>query len=232
MPLSIETRPNDASSPRGDQTRQRLLQAAVDIFGRQSFDSTTTRQLADAAGVNLSAIPYYFGGKQGLYNAVAEEIAEYLEQHSRPLIGTVREILDRKSRPERAQLLDALHGFMADFTRVLVGDAVKPTQISFIIHEQLKPSSAFERIYGAAMQPLHMALGELVARLVGADSAQDQRAVLISHTLIGQALGFIVARSTLLRRLERQELDAEIRSRIVVTVADMSVASLTALAEN
>lgn len=56
---------------RGDVTREKLLSASVDVFGRYGFDGATTRMLADAAGVNLQAIPYYFGGKEGLYIATA-----------------------------------------------------------------------------------------------------------------------------------------------------------------
>src|SRR5690606_6633816 len=66
----------EAQEPaRGDLTRQKLLQAAIEVFGIQGFDGTTTRALARAAGVNLQAIPYYFGGKEKLYLAVAEHIA-------------------------------------------------------------------------------------------------------------------------------------------------------------
>ncbi len=51
-------------------TRLRMLHAALDLFGRHGFDATTTRMLTQAAGVNLGAIPYHFGSKEGLVAAL------------------------------------------------------------------------------------------------------------------------------------------------------------------
>jgi len=227
MPRPSEQRPNDAATPRGDQTRQRLLQAAVDIFGRQSFDSTTTRHLADAAGVNLSAIPYYFGGKQGLYLAVAEEIARRLHQRLQPLVDETREMLAQTPPPNREQVLAQLRRFIETFSRTLVGDSVRPAQISFIVHEQLKPTDAFDLIYRQAMHPVHGTLGLLIARLLDLPAEEDS-VILHTHAIIGQTLGFVMTRSTLLRRLGREELDNETREHIVKTVTRMSVAAFTA----
>jgi len=217
---------DDALSPRGDQTRQRLLVAAMDIFGKQSYDSTSTRNLADAAGVNLSAIPYYFGGKQGLYLAVAEEIARRLHLRLRPLVDETRKMLAQTPPPNREQVLAQLRRFIETFSRTLVGDSVKPAQISFIVHEQLKPTDAFDLIYRQAMHPVHGTLGQLIARLLDLPAEEDS-VILHTHAIIGQTLGFVMTRSTLLRRLGREELDSETREHIVETVTQMSVAAFT-----
>src|SRR3546814_4183421 len=71
----------NARPDRGDTTRQKLLRASIDVFGRHGFDGATTRTLADAAGVNLQAISYHFGGKDGLYVAAAEHIAAMIAGH-------------------------------------------------------------------------------------------------------------------------------------------------------
>src|SRR3546814_8615422 len=63
---------------RGEETRQRLLDAAIDVFGRCGYEGASTRALAGAAGANLAAIPYHFGGKEGLYLAAATHIAEQI----------------------------------------------------------------------------------------------------------------------------------------------------------
>ncbi len=54
--------------------RQRLIDAGLEIFGTYNLEGATTRQLAEHAGVNQAAIPYYFGGKEGLYFAVIEHL--------------------------------------------------------------------------------------------------------------------------------------------------------------
>ena len=53
----------------GAESRQRLLHAALALFAEKGFAKTSTREIAQAAGVNIAAISYYFGDKAGLYRA-------------------------------------------------------------------------------------------------------------------------------------------------------------------
>ena len=53
-----------------DPARARLVRAGLRLFAQQGFAATTTRELAQAAGVNVASISYYFGDKAGLYRAV------------------------------------------------------------------------------------------------------------------------------------------------------------------
>src|SRR5262245_57735090 len=57
-----------------DDSRNRLLAAAKKLFAVRGFDGVSVRDVVAAAGVNVSLVSYYFGGKQGLYEAC---IAEY-----------------------------------------------------------------------------------------------------------------------------------------------------------
>lgn len=50
-------------------TKEKLLAHAIEIFSLKGFDGTTVKDLAEAAGVNVSLISYHFGGKEALYNA-------------------------------------------------------------------------------------------------------------------------------------------------------------------
>lgn len=53
-----------------DGARERLMEAAAQLFALRGFEVTTVRDIVNAAGTNLNAINYYFGGKRGLYQAV------------------------------------------------------------------------------------------------------------------------------------------------------------------
>ena len=55
---------DDAASP---PVRERLIRAAMDCFLNDEYHEVTTRQIAAAAGANVSMIRYYFGNKEGLY---------------------------------------------------------------------------------------------------------------------------------------------------------------------
>lgn len=57
--------PKDPEAPRA-----RILDAATRLFAEKGFDGASTREMADAAGVNQAMIHYYFGNKQNLYKRV------------------------------------------------------------------------------------------------------------------------------------------------------------------
>ena len=65
------TRRRDATA-----TRRALLQAARRRFAGQGYASTTVRQVADDAGVNVSLISRYFSSKEGLFEACLRSAAE------------------------------------------------------------------------------------------------------------------------------------------------------------
>src|SRR5579871_1236893 len=51
-----------------DETRSRLLDAALAIFAETGFDGASVRQICDRAGVrNIGAINYHFQSKERLY---------------------------------------------------------------------------------------------------------------------------------------------------------------------
>lgn len=50
--------------------RDNLIATAIPLFAAKGLNGVSVRELASAAGVNLSMISYYFGGKEGLYSAV------------------------------------------------------------------------------------------------------------------------------------------------------------------
>jgi AcrR family transcriptional regulator len=63
----------DAASAyvRGTETRARLIEAGLALFGSRGFDGASTRDIAAAAGLNAPSLQYYFDSKEGLYLACA-----------------------------------------------------------------------------------------------------------------------------------------------------------------
>jgi AcrR family transcriptional regulator len=54
--------------------RERLLQAARELFLRYGYRAVSSRQIGAAAGVNFAMIRYYFGGKPGLYREILQGV--------------------------------------------------------------------------------------------------------------------------------------------------------------
>lgn len=63
-----ENRPN---------TKEHLLQIAGELFALHGFESVSTRMIAEAADVKLSAIHYHYGSKDKLYLAALTHAVEY-----------------------------------------------------------------------------------------------------------------------------------------------------------
>jgi TetR/AcrR family transcriptional regulator len=69
------------SQDESQDTRQRLIHAARKLMAAGGFDGTSIRALTEEAGANLGAVTYHFGSKEGLYNAVLDEVvAPFREQ--------------------------------------------------------------------------------------------------------------------------------------------------------
>lgn len=186
--------------PRAADTRNRLIAAGLELFGRYGFDGVTTRQLADAAQVNQAAIPYHFGGKEGVYRAVADHIAHAASLRFEPMLAKVRRRL--RASPARRDLEALLIDFAADLARIIYAPEYGNAWFSFASREQFHPSAAFDRLYETSSGPLHELVEDILGRLSGADPKAPAN-VLLAHAFLGQIVGFANGRATLNRRLGR-----------------------------
>ncbi len=61
-------------------SRDRIFNAAISLFAQKGYSAVGVRELATEAGVNISMISYYFGGKIGLLKDIIEQFYnEYSE---------------------------------------------------------------------------------------------------------------------------------------------------------
>ncbi len=70
------TVPTRTQAERADQTRSRILEAAIREFSENGLAGARTEQIAEAAGVNKALLYYYFSGKEALYDAALEAVAQ------------------------------------------------------------------------------------------------------------------------------------------------------------
>jgi AcrR family transcriptional regulator len=185
--------------PRGEESRQRIVVSALEVFGRYGFDGASTRLLAREAKVNLAAIAYYFGGKEGLYRAVAEHVASQISERQAPVLERVEAALSDPSL-DRERALALLLQLLDAFAAMIIASNGADRWARFIIREQMDPTPAFDILYGAVMRRVHGACAALVARLLDQDP-EDPDTLIRTSTIIGQILVFRAARATALKRL-------------------------------
>lgn len=70
LPLGAGAKPLD----RGGETKARILDSAIDIFGDRGFEACTMRELAGEVGIKAPAIYNHYGSKEEVLAAVMEHI--------------------------------------------------------------------------------------------------------------------------------------------------------------
>jgi TetR/AcrR family transcriptional regulator len=68
-----------------ERNKERIIQAASQLFAERGFNATKTVDIAQLAGVPKPNVYYYFKSKENLYRSVLESIVEPLLQSSAPL---------------------------------------------------------------------------------------------------------------------------------------------------
>lgn len=222
----MKTHPQNKYS---DGTRHALIMAGLELFGEHGFKATTTRMLAERADANVSAIPYYFGGKEGLYMAVIEYIGGRLSGNVGPAYASIQRALEDNNlgRDEAEEHIVTLLGSLA---HLLLENEEARRWAVIVIKEQLKPSPAFDIIYDNVMRHVHGALCGLIARLTGREP-DDPIVIFKAHTLLGQVFIFLSGQETLLRRLGVKKLEKEHVATIKELLGQHAVACIHARAK-
>jgi AcrR family transcriptional regulator len=203
-----------AKQDRGAETRARLVEAALDVFGHQGFDGATTREIAKTAGANLAAIVYHFGSKEALYGAVAEHVVgEISGRIGQPLAA----VMQRVDALGPAEARHAIRILIANFVDTFIASGDEAARWArFVIREQLDPTPAFDIIY-AFMGRMHEVVTKLVAAASGGNPNSPEMKVK-AFTLLGQGMIFRIAQELVLRRLARQALGEDERAIIKQTI--------------
>ncbi|HBO22007.1 CerR family C-terminal domain-containing protein [Providencia sp.] len=192
-------------------TKEKLINEGIKLFALHGINGVRTRQLAENAGVNQSAIPYHMGGKLGVYTAVIRKIATELARESNVEIFDSQFTQIRTQSQcdaQKAEMLIKL--LMNGLSRALLAPEREYYSV-LILREQLEPTENAEIIFNEFIAPFHVRLSDLVQFITHHDK---QTAIIIAHALIGQILGFVIARKSVLKRLEKRELDPSLIEQI------------------
>ena len=183
-----------ASVPAAD-TRERLLEAAGQVFSEKGFRAATVREIVQEAGANIAAVNYHFRDKEGLYAAVLEHFArEAVAKY--PAHGG----LPPDSPPE-----EQLRAFVRAFLRRVFDKGHQSFHGKLMAREMIEPTRALDRIVEQVIRPMYGRLCSIVKRLAGprATLAQVEAS---AKSVVGQCL-FYKHCSPVLERLEGRRPD-------------------------
>ena len=220
-PTKRPRRPSEGGYARGEETRQRIITAAVKLFGEHGFAGASTRDIATAAGVNAPALQYYFENKEGVYQACAEYITNELRDRFAPAMRQANEVLKRKG--EMDALIDAfltIQGLTLD--SVLLQPLASNRRL-FVARELADEESsvASKLLHRQLKQPLNKVTLALLSRITGA-GATDSLTRIRMLTLKGQIMPFYHPPGACLDVLGWKEIDAARGALIKATVLEQT----------
>ncbi len=150
-------------TPRSDgaEARLRLLHAALRLFADKGFAKTSTREIAQAAGVNISAISYYFGDKTGLYRATFTE----------PL-GSPRDLMPLFKQPGLTTR-GAIEAYFTHFLAPMKQGELVQQCVRLHVREMLESSSQWAEELKKDIHQPHAAIAAVLCRHFGLARADD-----------------------------------------------------------
>jgi TetR/AcrR family transcriptional regulator, regulator of cefoperazone and chloramphenicol sensitivity len=210
---------------RGVETRQRIVLAAMDLFGRDGYERTSTRDIAARAEVNAPVLQYYFDGKEGLYAACAQYMSSRISDMLRPVLDTVRARLNKKI--SRAGLIDCVCLVYERTAEFMLLNPELECWTRFITWNDRDevPPQARELIEEGIGNDLRAFLREAIGRIIGKD-ADDAETRIRVLTLGGQLSVFNMARRHSLEFIGWKSLDQTALRQLSAIIREQTTAAL------
>jgi AcrR family transcriptional regulator len=196
-----------------DPTRDKLLEAAGQVFAEQGFHAATVREICSRAGANVAAVNYYFGDKAELYEEVL-----------RHAMCTVHDA-DLRSALTRVQPEEALSRAI----RHLLGRLCDPGRPNWamllVTHEMAQPTPALARVIDEIIGPNYAMLRSIIGRMLELPP-DHEKTRFCAHSIVGQILHYKQARPAISRLWPDLDMSEAGLDRIAQHITDFSLAYL------
>lgn len=202
----------------------RMIEAAGPLFAIQPFDAVSTRQIAKAAGVNLSAISYHFENKEGLYRAIFEKIIEDLKP-VRVGFGLFLSTKMQAAGDDRQALADIVAKFVHDILDSVMSPENPRWRMQLIIREVQAPTECFDLVLEGHINVMHDLLGMLVAKILG-KPASSPFVKLTTHSILIMCLQYALNGPLVTSRLGWKKMGAAETDIIKSSLTKMILRSL------
>jgi AcrR family transcriptional regulator len=197
MELVIATA--DVAAAAGDGTtaltRERLLDAAEELFARVGYAGTSVRHITAAAGCNLAAVNYHFGGKSKLYLEVfRRRLAAMREQRLAAIAAATR----TEVRP--GDLPTVLLAFAEAFLAPLREDPEGHRPMRLLLREIADPVLPQGFLHSELIVPVNQAINIAVA--ASAPELTERTVRLCVQSFLGQLLHIVHAQRVAVSRID------------------------------
>lgn len=197
-----------------EDTRERLLTTAGQIFAEKGYQDATVREICQAAEVNLAAVNYHFGDKERLYIEAVKR-AHCMRSDEVPL----------PQWPVGTPAIEKLHGFILTILTRMVDDPSPPWSMQLMMRELFRPTAACAELVQDFIRPHFQILLSILDELLPADMPQHERN-LIGFSVIGQCLHYKVARPVVAILVGEEELASYTPLRLAQHITHFTLAAI------
>lgn len=198
-------------------TRQRLIEAAGQVFSEQGFHAATVRQITERAGVNVAAINYHFRDKSELYAAC-------LWAAKCTAVEATGEWSCCSDVPE-----DRLRLFIDRMVRRMLNPDRPKWHHKLISREMLEPTGALDQLVEEGIRPDCVELESIIVDLTAGQLSRD-RVFLIGFSVVGQCLFYLQDRPIIERLYPKFHGDPPDLEMLVSHIFEFSLAAIRSFA--
>jgi AcrR family transcriptional regulator len=201
-------------------SRDRILEAAGEVFAQHGFRSATIREICGRAGVNVAAVNYHFGGKKGLYIAALKhwQAVAFKKYPSDP--GT-------KSLPAEKRLKDYIRSFIFR----MLGEGRPSWYGKLWAHEFIEPTGALNIMIEDTIQPSFNLLKSIIREILG-PGGSEENVSLCAASIIGQCLYFRNASPVVTILFQKNHFSRKEIGEIADHIGHFSLTALKSYQEN
>jgi TetR/AcrR family transcriptional regulator, regulator of cefoperazone and chloramphenicol sensitivity len=196
-----------------DPTRDKLLEAAGQVFAEHGFHAATVREICSRAGANVAAVNYYFGDKVELYEEVlSQAVCAAQDAAMRETVATL---------PPKVALRRVIRYMVGK----LCGAGRPSWTMRLMAHEMAQPTPVLARVIDEVIGPNYAMLRRIIGRMLELPP-DHEKTRFCAHSVIGQVLHYMHARPVIAQLWPDLEMTEESMDRIAQHIADFSLAYL------
>ncbi len=199
-------------------TRDRILEAAGQLFAEKGFHSTGVREICRRAQVNTAAVHYHFGSKEQLYEAALRQV--FL--HRGDLLDAPAKT-DAELSPE-----ECLRRYVSAFLEIGLDPSRPAWHRALHGREILEPSPALRRIAQDIIRKRFSRLREIVRRVARADPG-DPRLDYCTISVLSQCIFYFRGQFIMPLLRPGWRLEPETVGRVVEHITAFTLGALRAL---
>src|SRR6266568_8774496 len=195
------------------ETRQRVLEAAGEVFANRGFREATIREICEKAQANVAAVNYHFGDKEGLYAAVFDYARTCAVAQFNELVSPTVPPEERLQAFVRAVLLRFF-------------DEGRPAWLGKLVaREMIEPTKALDALVNGQIRPNSERLRAVVREVIGKE-IDEQELWRCTFSIAAQWLFYFHCGQVVKRLNPEQRFGAEELDRLADHITKFSVAAL------